>query len=159
MGWVASTLHTTSEHGVSSITIITTGDAHISSASSRLNWRPRRFKWACPFRRKTKSGFCACAITFQTQSTISFPWIKRPRLGGDHQPHLTSRLQKEYSYTSTPIWALVACSSSSIFHGIGPLVDPFRSHTFRSLFNGLPWFLLPVGEYCFITLGKLLLVK
>ena len=35
--WVASTLHTTSEHGVSSIT---TADAHTSAASSRLNWRP-----------------------------------------------------------------------------------------------------------------------
>jgi len=59
MEWVASTLHTTSEHGVSSIT---TADAHTSAASSR-------FKWTRPFRRKTKSGFCACAITFQTQST------------------------------------------------------------------------------------------
>jgi hypothetical protein len=48
---------------------ITTADAHTSAASSRLNWRPRRFKWTRPFRRKTKSGFCACAITFQTQST------------------------------------------------------------------------------------------
>jgi hypothetical protein len=64
--WVASTLHTTSEHGVSSVT---TADAHTSAVSSRLNWRPRRFKWARPFRRKTKSGFCAYAITFQTQST------------------------------------------------------------------------------------------
>ena len=26
---------------------------------------PRRFKWTRPFRRKTKSGFCACAITVQ----------------------------------------------------------------------------------------------
>jgi len=66
MEWVASTLHTTSEHDVSSIT---TADAHTSAASSRLNWRPRRFKWTRPFRRKRKSGFCACAITFQTQST------------------------------------------------------------------------------------------
>jgi hypothetical protein len=32
---------------------------------------PRRFKWTRPFRRKTKSGFCACAITFQTQSTTT----------------------------------------------------------------------------------------
>ena len=65
--WVASTLHTTSEHGVS---IITTADAHTSAANSRLNWRPpRRFKWTRPFRRKTKSGFCACAITFQLAST------------------------------------------------------------------------------------------
>ena len=66
MEWVASTLHTTSEHGVSSIT---TADAHTSAASSRLNWCPRRFKWTRPFRRKTKSGFCACVITFQTQSS------------------------------------------------------------------------------------------
>jgi hypothetical protein len=49
MKWVASTLHTTSEHGVSSIT---TADAHTSAASSRLTWRPRRFKWTRPFRRK-----------------------------------------------------------------------------------------------------------
>ena len=39
MQWVASTLHTTSEHGVSSIT---TADTHTSAASSRLNWRPYR---------------------------------------------------------------------------------------------------------------------
>ena len=37
MQWVASTLHTTSEHRVSSIT---TADAHKSADSSRLNWRP-----------------------------------------------------------------------------------------------------------------------
>jgi hypothetical protein len=62
---VASTLHTTSEHGVSSIT---TADAHTSVAGSRLNWRTCRFKCTRPFRRKTISGFCACAIAFQTQS-------------------------------------------------------------------------------------------
>jgi len=62
MEWVASTLHTSSEHGVSSIT---TADAHTSAVSSRLNW----FRWTRPFLRKTKSGFCACAITFRTQST------------------------------------------------------------------------------------------
>jgi len=66
MGWVASTLHTTSEYGVCSIT---TADAHTSAASSRLKWRHRRFKWTRPFRRKTRSGFCARVITFQTQST------------------------------------------------------------------------------------------
>ena len=68
MEWVASTLHTTSEHGVSSIT---TADAHTSAVSSRLNWRHCRFKWTRPFRRKSKSSFCACVITFQTQSTVS----------------------------------------------------------------------------------------
>ena len=72
MEWVASTLHTTSEHGISSIKTITTADAHTLAASSRLNWRPRWFKWTRPFRRKTKSGFCAWAITFQTQSTCIY---------------------------------------------------------------------------------------
>ena len=41
MEWVASTLHTISEHGVSNIT---TADAHTSAASSRLHRRPCRFK-------------------------------------------------------------------------------------------------------------------
>jgi hypothetical protein len=66
--WVTSTRHTTSEHGVSCITIITTADVHTSAAGSRLNWRPRWFKWTRLFRRRTKSGFCASVITFLTQS-------------------------------------------------------------------------------------------
>ena len=53
MEWVASTLHTTSEHGISSITT----DAHTSAACSRLNWRSRRFKWTRPFRRKDEIWF------------------------------------------------------------------------------------------------------
>jgi len=72
MKWVSSTLHTTSEHGVSSITI---ADAHTSDASSRLKWMPCRFKWTRPFHRKTKSVFRACAITFQKQST-SLYWYQ-----------------------------------------------------------------------------------
>ena len=58
--------HTTSKRGVSSIT---NADAHTSAANSRLNWLPRRFKRTRPFRRKTKCGFCACAIRFRTSST------------------------------------------------------------------------------------------
>jgi len=50
MEWVASPLHTISELGIPNIT---TADAHTSDASSRLNWRPCRFKWTSPFRRKT----------------------------------------------------------------------------------------------------------
>ena len=58
--------HSTSKRGVSSIT---TTDAHTSDASSRLNWRPDRFKRTRPFRGKTKCGFCACAITFRMSYT------------------------------------------------------------------------------------------
>jgi len=65
---VASTLHTTSEHGVSSIT--TADAAHLGCQySTELTPPAGRFKWTRPFRRKTKSGFCACAITFQLVST------------------------------------------------------------------------------------------
>ena len=59
--------HTTSQRSVCSIT---NADAHTSAASSRLNWCPCRFKWTRPFWRKAKSGFCTCAITFQTHYTI-----------------------------------------------------------------------------------------
>ena len=69
--WVASTFHTTSKRVVSHIS---TADAHTSAASSRLNWRPRRFKWTRPFRRKTKSVFCVCVITFQTPSSKVQRW-------------------------------------------------------------------------------------
>jgi len=68
--WVASTLHATSNRGVSSIT---TADAHTSSTSSRLNCCPCQFKWTRPFRRKTKYGFCTCSITFQNESTNYAP--------------------------------------------------------------------------------------
>ena len=81
MEWVASTLHTTSEHGVSSIT---TADVHTSAASSRLNWRPLAdLNGLVRFARKTKSGFCACAVTFQVSSTaqsdstwLQFYWFR-----------------------------------------------------------------------------------
>jgi len=104
-GVIASTLHTTSEHGVSSIT---TADAHTSAASSRLKWRPCRFKWTRPFRRKTNFGFCACAITFQTQSTVGSGWRLEEEMSRDvtnrcsHQRHTESRTASSaINHTST----------------------------------------------------------
>jgi len=44
-------------------------DPHSKKASNQLNWHPRRYKWTRPFRWKTESGFCACAITFRFHST------------------------------------------------------------------------------------------
>jgi len=43
--------------------------AHLGFRQSTELTPPSRFKWTRPFRRKTKSGLCACAITFQTQSS------------------------------------------------------------------------------------------
>jgi hypothetical protein len=71
--------HTASEHGVSGVT---NADAHTSAASSRLNWRPRRFKWICLFRQKTKSGFCVCAVTFQMHYTM---WTSKSKQNSQHQ--------------------------------------------------------------------------
>ena len=87
---VASTLHTTSEHGVSNIT---TADAHTSAASSRLNWRPFRFEWTRPFHRKTKSDFFACAVTFPKQSTyLSSPSVLACHVKG-RTLHLHSQIE------------------------------------------------------------------
>jgi len=44
--------------------------AHLGCQQSTELTPPGRFKWTRPFRWKTKSGFCACAITFQKQSTL-----------------------------------------------------------------------------------------
>ena len=63
---VAGTLHTASEHDVSSIT--TADGAHLGCQQSTELMPPRQFKWTRLFRRKTKCGFCACAITFQLAS-------------------------------------------------------------------------------------------
>ena len=73
MEWVASTLHTTTEHGVSSIT---TADVHTSAASSRLKWSLSRFKWIRPFRRKNNNGFCAAWMVNKVRelATVCLPW-------------------------------------------------------------------------------------
>jgi hypothetical protein len=57
-------------------------DPHSSAASNRLNWPPRWFKWTHPFLWKTKSGFCACAITFQTIYTTDFLCTRSQRIDG-----------------------------------------------------------------------------
>jgi hypothetical protein len=50
---------------------------------------------------------------------VSFPQVKQPGHGIDH-PHPSSlRLEKEYSNTSTPLWACITCSTvnfTSTFH-------------------------------------------
>jgi len=106
--WVTSTLHITSEHGVSNITI---ADAHTSAASSQLNWRPCRLKWARPFRWKTKSGFCACAITCQMRCTLlaglgtSAAWVRLS---------LRLCLAPRYLRSGFGTWIYKSCSCSCV---------------------------------------------
>jgi hypothetical protein len=106
MEWVDSTLRTTVEQGVSSIY---TADAHTSAASSRLKWRPCRFKWTRPFRRKTKSGFCACAITFQLASTNILS-------AKDHKSEdLIDTAAEAWNHETKSVWFSVAFSYSRSF--------------------------------------------
>ena len=104
MEWVASSLHTTSEHGVSSIT---TADAHTLAASSRLNWRPLAdLNGLVRFARKTKSGFCACAITFQLASaTDTRHWRSRHVTARTNEPFQDEKKWKYFSFpmTNNPI--------------------------------------------------------
>ena len=125
MEWVASTLHTTSEHGASSIT---TADVRTWAASSRLNWRPRRFKWTLPFRRKTKSVFWECAITFQTQSTLFRKWNSgvKPR-NDSFKIHFTCTIDSLQVTIDTPF--LTTLNSRIV--GLSP---DRRSHIHRSFF-------------------------
>jgi len=69
MEWVASTLHTTTEHGISSIT---TADEHTSASSSRLNWRPPPIQMDSSVSPKDEiCFFCAYAIIFQLVSNFT----------------------------------------------------------------------------------------
>ena len=96
MQWVASTLHTTSGHGVP---CITTADAHNSAVSNRLNWHaPYRFKWTRPYRRKTKPGFCACAITFQLASIRFLHYVSK-LFGNLRVTSMWNALQSSFNMT------------------------------------------------------------
>jgi hypothetical protein len=68
MEWVTSKRHMTAEHRLARAVQTLQADVHSSPAGSQLNWPHCRFKWTSPFRGKTKSSLCACAITFQAQS-------------------------------------------------------------------------------------------
>jgi len=137
MELVASTLHTTSQHGVSSIT---TADAHTSAASSRLNWRPRRFKWTRPFRRKTKSCSCACAITFQRQSTSPTKVttdenvaLRRISAWTSVAPVTELRAENSEQLSSVSAWSRMFCSENIPDGVCGP-------------FSGLPVKIRPLHE-------------
>jgi len=55
MEWVTSKSHMTAEHRLVRAVQTLQAVVYNSAASSRLNWRPRRFKWTRPFRRKRRN--------------------------------------------------------------------------------------------------------
>jgi len=86
MLWVASTLHTTSGHGVSSITTITTAEAH-TDLNGHIRFAERRnlvsARVPSHFKRSLTQFFL---LDFCRLSTGSFPGVKRPRRGDRHSP-------------------------------------------------------------------------
>ena len=95
--------HAASERGVSNIT---QADAHTSAAISRLNWSPHRFKWTRPFRGKTKSGFCPCAITFRTSYTLI--------CSSEHCLHLQGKYSETYLNLTWHVFHYILSSFSRI---------------------------------------------
>jgi len=75
MEWVASTLHTTPEHGVSSIT---TADATPRLPIGEWTDAPGDWNELVRFAERTKSGFWDCAITFQLVHTYCNRTHNRP---------------------------------------------------------------------------------
>ena len=77
--------------------------------------------------------------------TIGRPIIEVCRGGGRGGGGVRAdRLSTLLALCRVPIHKYLSSSLCGC-HGIGPPVDPLRSHTSRKLFNGLPWFLLPFG--------------
>ena len=102
----------------------TTADAHISASSSRRNWSPRRFKWTRPFRRKTKSGFCACAITFQTQST-HFQWPQHMNF----KPNITYIVNNTLRWNRSIVVKFTLFQAHKISRHLGPFDPRQKLHT------------------------------
>ena len=67
------------------------------------------FRWGARFSAPVQTGPEAHP-TSCTMGSGSFPGVQRPGRDVDHPPHLAPRSKKEQSYTSTPLWAFVACS-------------------------------------------------
>jgi hypothetical protein len=106
---------------------------HFSTASSWLNWAPPPIEMDSPFRRKTNSGFCACAVTFRVGSTL---FSERQRLSSEvcFRWILTSEDLILESFERTDwefqAWGLLLEEDACVF-GAVVLVFKLRVVTFR----------------------------
>ena len=93
MQWVDSTLHTTSEHGVSSIT--TADAAHLGLPA--VDWTdaplpPGRFKWTRPFRPKDEIWFLRMCHHISNAVCLSVVW---DQTGNRHSAYADIRVSTE----------------------------------------------------------------
>ena len=93
----------------------------------------------------------SCLLRYKTMSISIQHGVTNPQDSNPHynqQSTKTSNLASDSNIISLGAPRLLlqitrsssssSSSSSYICHGVGPLVDPFRSHVSRSLFKGLP---------------------
>ena len=80
-----------------------------------------------------------CSFSWETNGSVERKErrFERSRIL-HHFNHLKTKRRLLYLKTQFLPRSKHVSSSSYIRHGVGPLVDPFRSHVSRSLFIGLP---------------------
>jgi len=78
-------------------------------------FRAHRYYWYQQFNGQTGTGVHTASCTM---GTGSFPGGKRPGRDVEHRTHLEPRLKKEQNYTSTPLWAFLACSGGNFTNNL-----------------------------------------
>ena len=109
MQWLASTLHTTSEHGVSSIT--TADAAHLCCQQSTELTPTGRFKWTRPFRAKDQICFLRVCHHISTGLYLSTNTTRRrsPLPRGLRRRYTASRLLGLRVRIPLTSWMSVPC--------------------------------------------------
>ena len=142
MEWVASsTLHTTSEHGVSSIT---TAVVHTYAASSRLGWGPRAGLDRCGKSSPHRDFFCVNHY-FIVRSVYATWFIQSILQSMVHTVHYTVHDSYSPFYSLWFIQTVVHTVRFTV-HGS---YSPFYSPWFKSPFYS-PWFISPFYSPWFI---------
>jgi len=137
MEFVASTLHTTSEHGVSSIT---TADAHTPGCSSRRNWRPPAdLKGLVRFAERRNLVSARVPSHFNWPLPPLFPEGKATGAWGwsyNAPPHIAPKFKKEYNYNTTSLCgasrSVPGWTFTFVWHLEGPIFLRQRNETKRN---------------------------
>jgi hypothetical protein len=119
----------TAEHRLARAVQTLQADVHSSPASSRMNQRPRRFKWTRPFHQKTKSGFCTCAIIVQTQSNT----VRCTEINYDFKLRLQQVTENFHSLQEGIL--KITQSSDSVKRSRKELEDEEQSSTYKTMFT------------------------
>ena len=102
---------------------------------------PRRFQWTRPFRRKTKSDFCAFANTFQTQCTFERsgrPTVRPTKFLIQQVPDVYPRNQSGWrmklnihSFLVSRLTKTSSVCRHAVIQGLNFNFSSFFSHSYR----------------------------